>query len=102
MFAKNMMLFIATATALGTAAANGQPSGALGDLTLKITAARDIAALESFSEENVRLEHAGSNAIGGCVAGRDLPSGRVLEARDMICGGPALSLRRNDLDPRNL
>lgn len=105
MFSKNMMLFVATAVALGAASAKGQAGTSAMDLSLKMTASRDIAELETFSEENVRLDVAAVHpaAIGGCVAIRDLPSGRVVEARDMICAGPALSLRdRGALDPASL
>jgi hypothetical protein len=101
MFSKNVMLFVATAVALGSVSAKGMPAQ---DLSLKLTAAQDIGAMETLTDENLRLEPAAASvgAVGGCVAIRDLPRGRVLEARDMICGGPTLGLRRGALDPREL
>jgi len=104
MFSKNALLFVATTVALASGSAKGMPGAANPELSLKITAAREIVELEPLTEENVRLDSGVMNAgaIGGCVALRKLDQGRVLEARDMICAGPTMGLRHTHLDPHTL
>ncbi|RYZ99354.1 MAG: hypothetical protein EOP11_19570 [Proteobacteria bacterium] len=104
MFSRNALLFVATTLALGAGSASGMPGVPKDILAKKITASAEIAAMDTLSAENVRLEASVQDAgvIGGCVALRDFAPGEALQPKDLACAGPTMGLRQTHLDPHNL